>query len=243
MTVWGHAAGMADPFSRAIRDEHRDEREHPLVDVDGDDVREHPMDLYFREVERDDDLPWAAEHLSGPLLELGSGVGRHALYFQERYRTVATEVSDHLVDVMTERGVTDARRVDMFDLPAFETAFQSVFARGTQVGLAGSVAGLRAFLQDLGRVTAPGATAVLDAHDPEHERASDLFGYRPDPTPGLAYRTFHVEYRGTPGRTLLFRLFSPERVREATLSTPWQVTDLRRSRADAAHYQVALAKR
>ncbi len=233
---------MADPFGQAIRDEHRGEREHPLLDVDGDEVREHPMELYFRAVERDDDLPWATEHLEGPLLELGSGIGRHALFFQGRHRTVATEVSDHLVGVMRDRGVEDARRVDMFDLPAFETAFRSVFARGTQVGLAGSVAGLRAFLRDLAAVTAPRATAVLDAHDPTHERAPDLFGHRSDPTPGLAYRTFHVEYRDTPGRTLLFRLFSPERFREATLETPWRVTDLRHSRADTAHYQVALAK-
>jgi len=243
MTARSHGSVMTDPFGRAIRDEHRGEREHPLVDVDGDDVREHPMDLYFRGIERDGDLPWARRHLDGPLLELGSGVGRHALYFQGRYRTVATEVSEHLVYVMRERGVADARRVDMFDLPEFETAFRSVFARGTQIGLAGSVAGLRAFLRDIAGVTAPRATAVFDAHDPEHERAPDLFGHRPDPTPGLAYRTFHVEYRDTPGETLLFRLFSPERVREATLSTPWRVTDLRRSRADAAHYQVALAKR
>jgi hypothetical protein len=233
---------MADPFGQALRDEHRGEREHPLVDVDGDNVRKHPVELYFRAVERDDDLPWATEHLSGPLLELGSGVGRHALFFQEQYRTVATEVSDHLVDVMTDRGVGDARRVDMFELPAFETVFRSVFVRGTQVGLAGSVAGLRAFLQDLARVTTPRATAVLDAHDPTHERAPELFGYRPDPTPGLAYRVFHVEYRDTSGRTLLFRLFSPERLREATLDTPWRVTDLRHSRADAAHFQVALVR-
>lgn len=242
MTVRDQRRDMADPFGRAIRDEHRGEREHPLVDVDGDDVREHPMGLYFREVERDGDLPWAAEHLTGPLLEVGAGVGRHALYFQKRHRTVATEVSDHLVEVMEERGVEDARRVDMFDLPEFETRFRSVFARGTQVGLAGSVAGLREFLRDLARATAPRATVVLDAHDPKHERAPDLFGYRPDPTPGLAYRTFHVEYRGTPGETLLFRLFSPERLREATLDTPWRVTDLRHSRATAAHYQAALTK-
>lgn len=236
---------MADPFGRALRAEHLGEREAALVDRDGSDLREHPIDLYFRAVSRDDDLPWAAERLSGPLLELGSGVGRHARHLQERMETVATEVSDHLVRTMRERGVTEARRADMFDLEAvdWERQFRSVFARGTQVGLAGSVAGLRAFLDDLARVTRPRATAVLDTHDPTHERAPDLFGFRSDPTPGLAYRVFHVEYGDDAGPTLLFRLFSPERFREATLETPWTVTAIRQSDARTPHYQVALEKR
>ncbi len=234
---------MADPFGRAIRDEYRGDRDRPLVDRDGSDLREHPVALYFRDAETDDDLPWATARLDGPLLELGAGVGRHALHFQERVVTVATEVNDHLVETMRDRGVADARRADMFDLPDFDRRFRSVFARGTQVGLAGSVAGLRAFLRDLDRVTGPRATAILDAHDPAHERTPDLFGFRPDPTPGLAYRAFHVEYRGDAGPTLLFRLFSPARFREATLDTPWKVTDVRQSGARAPHYQVALAKR
>lgn len=236
---------MADPFGTAIRQEHRGGREYPLIDRDGGDLREHPIDLYFRDPERDDSLEWVTERLSGPLLELGAGVGRHALWFQETVETVATEVSDHLVTTMRERGVRDARRADMFELrSSFErNRFRSAFARGTQVGLAGSVEGLRGFLVELARVTTPRASAVLDGHDPEHERAPTLFGYREDPTPGLAYRTFHVEYRDAVGETLLFRLFSPERFREATLETPWRVVALRRSGADTAHYQVALEKR
>lgn len=241
----GRRDGVADPFGRALRDEHLGERAAPLVDRDGSDLREHPIDLYFRDVSRDDDLPWAAERLSGPLLELGGGVGRHARHLQERVETTATEVSDHLVRTMRERGVERARRADMFELGAvdWERQFRSVFARGTQVGLAGSLAGLRAFLSDLAGVTRPRATAVLDTHDPTHERAPDLFGFRADPTPGLAYRCFHVEYAGDAGPTLLFRLFSPERFREATLNTPWTVTAMRRSGARTPHYQVALAKR
>ena len=234
---------MDDPFGRAIRDEHRGEREHATVDVDGGDLREHPIDLYFRAVERDGDFPWALERLSGPVLELGAGTGRHALALQERAETVATEVSERLVEVMRERGVHEVRHADMFDLPTFDRSFRSVFARGTQVGLAGSVAGLRSFLRDLARVTRPRATAVLDGHDPTHERAPELFGYRGDPTPGLAYRSFHVEYGGDAGPTLLFRLFAPERFREATLGTPWRVTELRRSGTRTPHYQVTLEKR
>jgi len=236
---------MADPFGRAIRDHHLGEREHPLVDRDGDTTREHPIEQFYFSGVEDTNIAWLDEHLSGPLLELGAGAGRHALVLQERYETVATEVSEPLVRTMRERGVADARRADMFDLrAAFEAdRFGSAFARGTQVGLAGSLDALTEFLQDLAAVTTPRATAVLDAIDPGHERAADLIGHRPDPTPGLAHRAYHERYRGEVGETLLFRLFSPERFRQATLDTPWHVHDVRRSAASSAHYQVALSKR
>ena len=236
---------MADPFGRAVRDHHLGEREHPLIDRDGDTTREHPIERFYFDGVGDADLAWLTERLSGPLLETGAGAGRHALVLQERVETVATEVSEHLVRTMRERGVADARHADMFDLRAqFEAdRFRSAFARGTQVGLAGSLDALTEFLQDLAHVTTTRATAVLDAMDPEHERAADLIGHRSDPTPGLAHRTYHERYRDEVGEAMLFRLFSPERFRQATLDTAWHVTAVRRSNASSAHYQVALSKR
>ncbi|PSQ15658.1 SAM-dependent methyltransferase [Halobacteriales archaeon QS_8_69_26] len=238
----------SDPYGRAIRDHYLHEREYPLIDRDGADAREHPIErFYFREVTGDaEGNAWAEDHLGpeGPLLDMGAGVGRHALYFQEYVETVAIEVSDHLVETMRDRGVADARRGDMFDLrSSFDRdRFRSAFARGTQATLAGSMAGLRTFLSDLAHVTTPDATAVFDGFDPAHERAPDLLGYRSDPAPGLAYRTYHFEYEGDVGPTLLFRLFGPDRVREATAGTPWRVADVHEGSVRNPHYEVALAK-
>ena len=175
------------------------------------------------------------------LLDTGAGVGSEALYWQDRFETVAIDISAHLVETMRDRGVENPMQADMFALrESFERdRFGSVHAAGTQLGLAGSMHGLRRFLGDLDAVTTPDATAVVDCHDPEHERASELFGYRPDPAPGLAYRAFHFEYEGDVGETLLFRLFSPDRLREAAIGTGWEVTAIRRS-DDGYHYQAAL---
>lgn len=119
-------------------------------------------------------------------------------------------MSDQLVETMRDRGVDDARRGDMFALrETFERdRFRSALAVVTQIGLAGSLAGVRQFLADLAVVTTPDATAVLDNHAPEKESTADVFAYREDPTPGLAHCVFHCEYEGDVGRTLLFRLFS-----------------------------------
>lgn len=124
--------------------------------------------------------------------------------------------------------------------------FRSAIAIGTQLGLAGSMAGVRRFLGDLAHVTTPDATAILDNYAPELERTADVFAYREDPARGLAYRVFHCEYGGEVGPTLLFRLFSVDRLREATVGTPWTVEHASyghpASEEDADQWVAVLAK-
>jgi hypothetical protein len=234
-----------DPFGHAVRDGWLGDRAEPLVQRDGDEESEHPIERFYLAEFRPDDDRWLESWLDGPLLDMGAGAGRHALSFQDRFETVAIEVSDHLVETMRERGVNDARYGDMFGLrDAFEhDRFRSALAHGTQLGLAGSMQGLRRFLGDLAFVTTPDATAVLDCYDPDCEGAAALLGYRADPTPGLAYRVFQFEYEGEVGEPLLFRLFGPDRLREATVGTSWSVAEIRRSPDDAPHYRAALRKR
>ncbi len=216
-----------DPFGRAVRDHYRGERTAPLLDRDGEETREHAIEeWYFGDHDED---AWRDAWLQGPLLDMGAGAGRDSLYYQELFETVAIEVSEFLVDVLEDRGVEDARLADMFSLRAAldRDRFRSAHAIGTQVGLAGSMSGLRKFLADLAFVTTPDATVVLDNYAPELAANADVFGYREDAAPGLAHRAYHCEYEDTTGRTLLFRLFSVDRLREATVGTPWTVAAAR----------------
>lgn len=238
---------MSDPFGTAIRDRYRDEQAAPLVQRDGEAAVEHPIEsFYFGRFDASAGRgAWLAARLSGPLLDVGAGVGRDALFFQERFETVALERSSALVETMRERGVVDARRGDMFALRETFDAdrFASVLSYGTQLGLAGSMDGLRRFLVELAYVTGDDATAVVDCHDPSRTGTRELLGFRSDPTPGLASRVFHFEYDGRVGETLLFRLFSPDRLREAAVPTPWTVEETRRGDdGDGHHYLAALTK-
>lgn len=238
--------GTADPFGRAIRDYYHDRQEDPLLQRDGSAVEEHPIEqYYFWEFRGECAIEvWVDEQLDGPLLDLGAGVGVHTRYFQQQFETIAIEVSEHLVATMRQRGVLEPRHADMFSLrDTFERdRFRSVLSHGTQLGLAGSIQGLRQFLCDIAFVTGSDGTAVVDCYDPGGT-ASALLGYRPDPTPGLAHRVFHFEYESEVGRTLLFRLFSPDRVKEATVGTSWEVGEIRRDTgAHPDHYYLLLEK-
>jgi SAM-dependent methyltransferase len=237
---------MSDPFGRAIHDHHRSERTEPLLQHDGDETDEHPIERdYFGEFDTTDEHgQWLETWLDGPLLDLGAGAGHHARYFQEKFETVAIEVSDALIETMRERGVADARRDDMFALrDQFERdRFQSALTIGTQLCLAGSMDGLREFLADLAHVTVPDATAVVHSYDPTIDGvAEELLGYRSDPAPGLAHRVMTFEYEGETSEILYFRLFSSGRLREATVATPWTVADVVRPNWGGS-YRAALRK-
>jgi len=214
---------------------------------DGETTQEHDVEAaYFGEFDPTHPVgEFIDGSLSGPLLDAGAGIGRDALYFQEQFETVAIEHSELLVEVLRDRGVEDARKADMFALPdTFERdRFASALAIGTQMSLSRSMQGLREFLGDLAYVTGPDGTAVIDGFDPDHETTAAMLDYYDDPTDGLAYRVLQFEYDGTLGEPWLYRLFAPDRIREAAVGTGWEVADVRYGDDEWDHnFQVALRK-
>lgn len=245
---------MGDPFGRAIRDHYDGERVKPLLQRDGEAVLEHPIErFYFSEATGESsELQWIERYVSPRLLDVGAGTGTHAGYFEQQFAAssggakppvTAIEVSERLISVMDDRGVSDARQGDMFALrEQFDRdEFQSVLIRGTQFGLAGSMAGVRSLLADLATITDQEATAVIDCYDPTVAATTELLGYREDPRPGLAHRVMQFEYEGESGEILLFVLFSPDRLREATIGTGWTVVETRTD-DEGGHYLAALKK-
>jgi len=239
---------MPDPFAQALHDYHTSSQTELLYTCDGQQRIEHPVEeFYFTRFPAPEDsyAPWLESQLAGPLLDIGAGVGKHARYFQERFQTTAIEVHPLLVECMKDQGIINAQRGDMFELPEqFEVnQFQSVLLYGTQIGLVKSRAGLKEVLDGIAQITTADGTVVFDSYDPAVDATAHLLGYRADPTPGLGFRVFSFEYDGVRGRLLLFRLFSPDRIREVCQKTVWRVDDSWQPEEKAAgHYLVALEK-
>ncbi|KTG10533.1 methyltransferase type 11 [Haloprofundus marisrubri] len=210
----------------------------------------HVAEHYFTPpTEWSDEWRSLLDSLAGPVLDVGCGAGQHTLFLQADREVVAVDVSPRAVETARDAGVDDARVMDMFALDFPRDRFRSALVNGTQLGLAGSFAGVRSFLSDLAAVTDDSGVAVVDSYDPTRLDADSFFGHRPDPRRGVARRAFHVEYRREEdgeavrevGRTVTFLLFSPERLADAVVGTQWRVADVHRG--DDAYYRAVLETR
>lgn len=226
---------MADPLGRAMYDCHRGAASGELVYRDGDTVAVHDVAATYFEPPEAWSTAWTdrLDALEGPVLDVGCGAAKYGRWLQDRGReVVGIDRSPYAVRTARERGLADVREMDMFDLEFGAGRFRSVLVIGTQLGLAGSLPGVRVALSDLAHVTDAAGTAIVDSYDPTGLDQDGFIGYRPDPRPGVARRSFHFEYRrpdGTGpeiGPSLSFVLFSPDRLRDVVIGTPWSLAEV-----------------
>lgn len=101
---------------------------------------------------------------AGRVLDCGAGAGPHSLVLQERGLSVtAIDLSREAVEVMTRRGVRDARHADVASFRG--GPFDTVLLLGHTIGLVETVDGLDAFLHGLQALVADGGQVVLDSVD------------------------------------------------------------------------------
>jgi SAM-dependent methyltransferase len=106
----------------------------------------------------------ALERCAGRVLDCGAGAGPHSLVLQERGLSVtAIDLSREAVEVMTRRGVRDARHADATSFRG--GPFDTVLLLGHTIGVVETVDGLDAFLRGLQELVADGGQVILDSLD------------------------------------------------------------------------------
>jgi SAM-dependent methyltransferase len=128
----------------------------------------HP-EWFFQSFEQwewwDRELLPLVEH--GPVLDLGAGAGRAALYLQGRgLRVTAVEASPGAAEVCRRRGVADVRPGDLNEPPA-DQPWAGVLLLCGNLGLGGSWEGNRRLLTRLAELVAPGGVLVGDSVTPD----------------------------------------------------------------------------
>ncbi|MBI5434711.1 MAG: class I SAM-dependent methyltransferase [Planctomycetes bacterium] len=129
-----------------------------------------PVEIWFRGPEQYLQLDVAALALArGRVLDVGAGVGVHALALQERgHAVVALDHSPEAIAIARERGVRDARLCDAWNLDpddAERGAFDTVLVLANGAGLARTLDGLGTFLARLAAFLAPNGTLLIDSTD------------------------------------------------------------------------------
>lgn len=222
-----------DAFGQALRAHH--EGDHGYVIVERDDGHISPSVGGEFYVSVPDDWPErerrAVDVAEGRVLDIGCGAGRHALALQERDHDVtAIDVSEAAVEVARERGVEDARVVDVADVAAdLDGTYDTVLMLGNNFGLVGTADRAPDVLDGIAAVTADEGQLLAESLDPSatdddvHLEYHDLNRER-GRLPGAVRQRIRFQTIATPWHDYLHA--APETMRELVAETVWSVTDV-----------------
>ncbi|MDH3224810.1 MAG: class I SAM-dependent methyltransferase [Gemmatimonadota bacterium] len=181
-------AGLV-PLGQALRAYHEGERD-AILDFrwDPGQLASVPVAAYFTSPEDGPGVEVAAlDRVRGHVVDVGGGSGRFGLALQARgYTATGLDVLPDAVAVMQARGL-EAILADVGqDDPGVRGDTVLVMMNGTT--LAGSLAGLAPFLQDLSGLMAPRGRILIDSTDPAHPAVDWL-----PPGDGRASGELHVQ--------------------------------------------------
>ncbi len=101
----------------------------------------------------------------GKVLDVGAGMGSHALYLQQQNLDVHTlEMSPLSCEVMKQRGVKHVINEDFFALTG-EVRYDTILMMMNGIGLVGKISQLPRFFKQAAKLLAPGGQILLDSSD------------------------------------------------------------------------------
>lgn len=156
-----------DPMGTAIADYHRTGRAGTLrVFSSQFDEDEIPVEQLFRTFTEMPVIEQQALTLStGRILDVGAGSGCHALALQEMGKEVtAIDISELSVEVMQERGVKDARAIDLYD-ERFTEQYDTILLLMNGSGIIGNIEGMERFFLRMKLLLKPGGCIYMDSSD------------------------------------------------------------------------------
>jgi SAM-dependent methyltransferase len=158
---------LKDPMGTAIADYHRTGRAGTLrVFSSQFEEDEIPVAQLFRTYDEMPPIEQQALTLAqGHILDVGAGSGCHALALQKLGKKVtAIDISELSVNVMCERGVDDARAIDLYDEHLAET-YDTILLLMNGSGIIGNMEGMERFFMRMKQLLRPGGCIYMDSSD------------------------------------------------------------------------------
>jgi 2-polyprenyl-3-methyl-5-hydroxy-6-metoxy-1,4-benzoquinol methylase len=134
-----------------------------------------PVDIFYRNKFEISELESIAIDLcKGKTLDIGAGVGSHALILQNKGIDVtAIEISEVACDIMQKRGVKKVVNKDIFQFEGEQ--FDTIIMMMNGIGLCGDMEGLERFLEHLKKLIQPGGQVIFDSSDIAYLYKADDF--------------------------------------------------------------------
>ncbi len=157
---------MIDPLGQAMVDYYYKQKPAKLwIHNTYGPKEEMPVAAYFRNGNQMPPLEHAALQMcKGKILDIGAGAGSHALWLQQQHANVtALEVSALSCDVMKQRGVEKIIQQDIFNYSGEK--FDTLLLLMNGIGLAGTIKGLKKFLQCTASLLNNEGQLIFDSSD------------------------------------------------------------------------------
>ena len=208
---------IEDVYGQALHDYYY-RRNHKLLLYNNYGPKEEmPIALFFRDMEKMPTIETKAMSLcKGKVLDIGAGVGSHALILQKQGIDVtAIERSALAVEIMKKRGVRKAIAGDIFALA--DMKFDTLLLLMNGIGLVGNLDGLKYFLQHAKTLLLPGGQLLFDSCD-------ILYLYQGGPTPTDRYYgeiSFRYEYKNKIGEWFKWLYVDQQTLETVATKTGW----------------------
>lgn len=184
------------------------------------DIEEMPVEVFFRDAEDFPELEFIALSLcDGKVLDVGAGVGAHALYLQEKnFDVTALEISQSACNIMQQRGVQKIVQEDFFKLE--NQQFDTLLFLMNGIGLAGTVDGFRKLLAHSKTLLSEKGQLLFDSSDISY-LYDEYRIKRPDYYFGEI--GFQYEFKGVKGETFKWLYLDQETLIKIAHEEGWVV--------------------
>lgn len=185
------------PLSAASLDfYHKETIEKLWIETNYNTTEEMPTEVFFRDEDSFYELEYdALEICNGTVLDIGAGVGSHALFLQEQgFDVTALEMDKDLVKIMRARGVENVICEDVYKLEGKK--YDTLLLLMNGIGLVGDLQGLEKFLIHAKTLLNDDGQILFDSSDISYLFVDDV----PMPTTHyfgeIKYRYLYKEQRG-----------------------------------------------
>ena len=111
-------------------------------------------------------------------MDIGCGVGRHAIYLQEKgFDVIGIDNSPLAVEVSKLRGLKNIKLIPIEKIPLKIGTFENILMLGNNFGLFGNYNKARRLLKKFHRITSNNALIIAETDDPYNTTNPDHIDY------------------------------------------------------------------
>ncbi|WP_285059731.1 class I SAM-dependent methyltransferase [Pedobacter ginsengisoli] len=182
-----------------------------------DEPEEMPVEIYFRnEAEMPELELEALKQCKGKVLDVGAGVGSHALVLQKRgFDVTGMDISPAAVTIMKQRGLKKAIEGNILEYKGGK--YDTLLFMMNGIGLTGSLAGLKVFLKTVKDLLNPGGQLIFDSSDL-------MYLYQEIAFPQRGYYgevSFRYEYKSVKGNWFKWVYVDKKTLKDLAAETGW----------------------